>query len=690
MKQNRPATRLALVPWILALALPLQPVHAADASSPADEPGEKPSITDEQGRVRYVVVFKSSALTRQSDRAPSVDRERLGVAEDPRMVNLGAHFGYRYGAEVIGVSTDAAPLLTTYLSEEQVEAVRADPEVDKLIRDVGLDFSASVWTDQVVSGERRPWGKLAVNSSVTSSTGGVRVYVIDAGVGFHTDLNVVQRVNPSIPGSTTPGHLVGCYAHATHVAGVIGAKADGSGSVGVRPGVNIVSVAVSPLAYYNSAANCMEKPSSIPDFVQGIKDAIAWIRNNISKTGTVGIVNISINGTQFYSDTGLRNAIADLATPTPSYPGAFVVQSAGNQEQDACLWSTGSTSTSDGRMVVGGINSYGQSATQLNGLPALRNPGIGNEKGTNYGSCVDTWGPAVDVYGPFTSSPQSASTTYSSHAYLSGTSFAAPHVAGLATYYVETLGLSTPAAIESQIRSAFSALGSTDLAGAAITLPTANPIAGPRNQPFGEFAISHTCFRPPYTTATPCTTTPSMPTVQPNGTLSVYTDATFELSFDSRGSGSYSCQVYETWSALPTLPTLLATTQRTYWIGRAPYPSGTLYYNAPQCTTANAVVNSLQPPAPHWYYNGIERTGQTIVENATQQFTYSAAASATACSINVHHVPPMGFSYLAHTVPSAGVSGTLALLPGAGSFTYNLSCQDALGGERLGWVKVVR
>ena len=79
------------------------------------------------------------------------------------------------------------------------------------------------------------------------------------------------------------------------------------------------------------------------------------------------------------------------------------VTSAGNAASDACRYSPAYSTYA---ITVGAYNSNLEPSTWF----------------TNYGSCVDIWGPGEDVYSSF---PGDA------YAYASGTSMASPNVAGI-------------------------------------------------------------------------------------------------------------------------------------------------------------------------------------------------------------------------------------------------------------------
>ena len=106
--------------------------------------------------------------------------------------------------------------------------------------------------------------------------GTTAVAVIDTGSGPHADLNVVGGVNCQPGKSFSDGN-----GHGTHVAGTIGAINNGSGVVGVAPGIPIYSVRV------------LDNRGSgrFSDIICGID----WVTANASRLN-IKVANMSLGG----------------------------------------------------------------------------------------------------------------------------------------------------------------------------------------------------------------------------------------------------------------------------------------------------------------------------------------------------------------------------------------------------------
>lgn len=457
-------------------------------------------ITDNQGRIRYIIDFTKEATQGQPTHiepdAPLNDG--LPDWQKPEMRHFAKGIAKKYGLTPLSTTSWVGNSITAYLTHGQVQALENDERVTLITQDIYLGFSSNPpWGDGMSGSEKVSWGTTAVNGGnpIDHTGKGINVYVLDAGVGYHTDLGgyssaQVQRYNPNLVPNQYPWQWfnpVGCYAHATHVAGIIGAQVNNSGTRGVNPGVPIISVSIGN--YDNGACSTSQFNSveaKVSDFAVGMDMVMLLvIQNGWYKPG---ILNISLNDYEATTEAAnifsygntLGNKMYALTIPYAGYSyhyaGVFIVQSAGNQLDDACIhafdgYLGGGANPYDGIMVVGGID---YSGAPVNGY--FYEPQGYTDLGSNYGRCVDTWAPAQQIWSTwggsqFPTMDQASTVAYSTIDYLSGTSMAAPHISGLASYLAETQNLTTPTEIEAAVREHFRFFGYYDYQGFPIYMP---------------------------------------------------------------------------------------------------------------------------------------------------------------------------------------------------------------------------
>jgi hypothetical protein len=210
------STRRACAAAVCALALALP--SAAGATRPI--PGQ------------YIVVLQDGLD------APSVASEHLD--------GFGVRALYTYSAAVDGY--------TARLSQTQLRLVKADPRVAFVTQDVeGNSLMAQTLPTGIDRFDADASTTLAGDGS-GETAGDVAVY--DTGIQTtHPDLNVTGGVNclgaisASNDGTINDGH-----GHGTHLAGIIGARDDANGVVGVAPGVRLWAVRVND-AYGQTSAS---------------------------------------------------------------------------------------------------------------------------------------------------------------------------------------------------------------------------------------------------------------------------------------------------------------------------------------------------------------------------------------------------------------------------------------------------
>jgi len=237
--------------------------------------------------------------------------------------------------------------------------------------------------------EAKSWGLDAIDGSVDgafnypeSAGEGVRVYVLDTGVQGDL-MSFGGRVQEGYDATSSYGGRgdVDCHGHGTHVAGTIASE-----DFGVAKKATVIPVKV---------ATCRGGVSS-----NWILRGLTWVMENHPK-GTPGVINLSI-AVRF--NEPINNMADNLYRE-----GLVVVAAAGNYRNrvDACNLSPSSTGAI---LTVGSLNDNGY-LTNI----------------SNWDSCVDLYAPGGSITSEDPFKPSRV---------RSGTSMAAPHVAGAAALYL--------------------------------------------------------------------------------------------------------------------------------------------------------------------------------------------------------------------------------------------------------------
>jgi subtilisin family serine protease len=233
----------------------------------------------------------------------------------------------------------------------------------------------------------------------------VDVAIMDTGIDAdHPDLNVLEDKQVNFIGST-PNDRCG---HGTHVAGIVGAKDNDIGIVGIAPGAKLWNVKV--LEKNPSTGGCSGS-------LQGIIQGLNYVAENADE---IDVVNLSLGG--LCPANSCDSPVYEKAINRVVDNGVVVIVSAGNSNQNAKDFiparflspiTVSAISDTDGK---------------CGGLGPISNHPRGGPDDTladfsNFGSTVDVSAPGVDIL-----------STYPNDAYavLSGTSMSGPYVAGAA------------------------------------------------------------------------------------------------------------------------------------------------------------------------------------------------------------------------------------------------------------------
>jgi subtilisin family serine protease len=238
----------------------------------------------------------------------------------------------------------------------------------------------------------KSWGLSRIGSRTLSTTGpytypasagkGINVYVVDTGVQFnHTDFEKRAELVKAIVSEANPDE----NGHGTHCSGTIASK-----TYGVAKAANIKGVKV-----LNSAGS-----GTYADVVLGIQFVAEEAKKN--KSGRLNtVMSMSLGGPTSQAVNDAANAAVDA--------GVVAIVAAGNNAGDACSLSP-----------AGASKVFAIGATDKTDTRASY---------SNFGKCVKVFAPGSDITSLWKGANGATNT-------ISGTSMAAPHVAGVAALYM--------------------------------------------------------------------------------------------------------------------------------------------------------------------------------------------------------------------------------------------------------------
>jgi subtilisin len=375
-----------------------------------------PTANSNLGLVRYIVVLDDSA-----------DAGAVASTAVARGARLNATFG-----SVLNGFVATLPLL-------DLRVLRSDPRVAYVKADRPVRL-----LDSVPSGTPTGVSRIgALPEKVTQKAGAARaaVAVLDTGIAPHPDLNVVGGVDCS---NDLLGNLLGgggfkdSNGHGTHVAGTVGAKADGTGVVGVAPGVPLYAVRV----FSQLGAGTLS----------GVICGLEWVAEHAAEHN-IKVVNMSLGG------AGTDDGACGTKSQDPFHQavcnvvakGVTVVVAAGN---DGSELSGTVPAAYDEVLTVSALTDFdGQPGGK--GVPTSCGQSEKDDTPAGFSNYALPTGP--DASHMISAPGTCITSTWLSGGYntISGTSMASPHVAGAVARCIDAgacAGL-TPAQIINKLRS---------------------------------------------------------------------------------------------------------------------------------------------------------------------------------------------------------------------------------------------
>jgi subtilisin family serine protease len=459
---------------------------------------------------------------------------------------------------------------------------------------------------------------LPLNSTFTASAkgSGVNVYIVDTGISS-THIDFTGRMSTGFSSITDGNGTNDCNGHGTHVAGTTAGT-----TYGIAKSATVIPVRV---------LDCIGSGTT-----SGVIAGLDWIVGHHT-AGTPAVANMSLGGGASAAlDTAVQNVIND---------GVVMAVAAGNDGLNACNYSparavnaitVGSTTTTDARSTF-----------------------------SNTGTCVDIFAPGSSITSSWIGNTTAIST-------ISGTSMAAPHVAGVAAVLLGRFPSSTTAEVGVMLRtSATPNVVASAGTGSPNYLLYLDPVGGPIVAP------------PP-----PTPVAPSAPT----GIAITPATGSLSVRFTAGAAGTspitsykYSVDGGTTWAtrqtgttASPIVITGL-TNGNTYLVSlRAVSVVGDGIASTP--VSATIPVAATVPTAPT-IGTATANAGRT----ATVRWTLgSNGGSAITSHVVTAYLNGSGTAARSVTVNGAtAVSATVTGLNNGGSYTFKVLARNAIGSSPL-------
>ncbi|MFJ2827669.1 S8 family peptidase [Streptomyces sp. NPDC087263] len=347
-----------------------------------------------------------------------------------------------YGATIERTYKKALNGYAVEATEAEAKEFAADPAVASVVQNRTFHVSATQPSPPSWGLDRIDQKTLPLDNSYTypdSAGTGVTAYIIDTGVRItHSDFGT--RASYGYDAVDNDNTAQDGNGHGTHVAGTVAGTLHG-----VAKKAKIVGVRVLDNAGSGTTA--------------GVVAGIDWVAANAVKPA---VANLSLGGgADTTLDTAVRNAIASGVT--------FSI-AAGNSNANAANYSPARVTEA---ITVGATTSTDARASY-----------------SNYGTVLDIFAPGSSITSSWNTSDTATST-------ISGTSMAAPHVAGAAALYLADNPTATPA----QVATALINLSSTGVVtgpgtgspNRLLNVPggtTTPPPTGPRFENTADYAIA--------------------------------------------------------------------------------------------------------------------------------------------------------------------------------------------------------
>jgi hypothetical protein len=326
-------------------------------------------------------------------------------------VDVAADIGARSSGRVGYIYEHAIDGFSITVPRTALAGIERDPRVAYVEKDTPVSIVAQSMPTGLprIDAEANAWLDI---DGIDDQRVDADVAVLDTGIDRqHPDLNVVSGANCLQSTGNGPPWARGYYCdgtmdgdddhyHGTHVAGTIGALDNGIGVVGVAPGVNLHAVKV--------------LDSGGSGYTSGIIAGIEWVVAH----GGIDVLNMSLGGSG--RNTAYQDAIDNAVAA-----GVTVVVAAGNSDVDANDYSPAFVPSA---LTVSALADFDG---ETGGLVTNTSSYCRNDQDDTLAD-FSNWGSAVDIAAPGVCILSTFPLEQGEYGTISGTSMAAPHVAGAA------------------------------------------------------------------------------------------------------------------------------------------------------------------------------------------------------------------------------------------------------------------